>query len=120
MYFRNYFSAAPSGAAVFVLSLANSTKMRYTYDSLSRVTSRAVKDLSDNSVISAETFTYDAAGNITQASDGGFVYDTNNRLTGFNGNPVSLIDPFGLASMSQQSISEADFNPMDDYDWSRQ
>ena len=69
--------------------LANSTKMCYTYDSLSRVTARTVKKLSDNSVVSTETFTYDAAGNITDSPDSCFQYDTNNRLVIFNGNSVS-------------------------------
>ena len=36
--------------------------MCYTYDDLSRVTSRTVKNISDDSVVSTETFTYDAAG----------------------------------------------------------
>ena len=40
-------------------------------------------------VISSETFTYDAAGNITSAPDLSFQYDTNNRLVSFNGNSVS-------------------------------
>ena len=70
--------------------LANSTKMCYTYDSLGRVTARTVKQISDDSVISTETFTYDAAGNITGTStDTAIVYDLNNRLTSFNGNAVS-------------------------------
>ena len=69
--------------------LANSTKMCYTYDNLSRVTSRTVKKLGDNSVVSTETFNYDAAGNVTSASDSSFQYDTNNRLILFNGNSVS-------------------------------
>ena len=47
--------------------LANSTKMCYTYDSIGKVLSRTVKKLSDDSVISTETFTYDAAGNVTDA-----------------------------------------------------
>ena len=63
--------------------------MCYTYDELSRVTSRTLKDLCDDSVISTETFTYDAAGNITDAPDSCFAYDINNRLTAFNGNSVS-------------------------------
>ena len=63
--------------------------MCYTYDSLSRVTSRTVKKLSDNSVISTETFSHDAAGNVTDAPDSCFAYDTNNRLISFNGNTVS-------------------------------
>ena len=69
--------------------LANNTKMCYTYDSLSRVTSRTVKKLSDNSVISTEMFSHDAAGNVTDAPDSCFAYDTNNRLISFNGNTVS-------------------------------
>ena len=75
--------------AGFHLTLANSTKMWYTYDSLSRVTARTVKKLSDNSVVSTETFTYDAAGNVTDAPDSCFQYDINNRLIVFNGKPVS-------------------------------
>ena len=63
--------------------------MCYTYDSLSRVTARTIKKLSDNAVISTETFTYDAAGNIIDAPDSCFQYDTNNRLIVFNGNSVS-------------------------------
>ena len=69
--------------------LANSTKMCYTYDNLSRVTERTIKKLSDNSVVSTETFSYDAAGNVTSAPDSSFQYDTNNRLISFNGNTVS-------------------------------
>ena len=63
--------------------------MCYTYDSLSRVTARTVKRLSDDAVLSTETFTHDAAGNVTDAPNSCFQYDTNNRLTVFNGNTVS-------------------------------
>ena len=69
--------------------LANSTKICYAYDSLGRVTGRTIKQLSDDVVISSETFTYDAAGNITSAPDLSFQYDTNNRLVSFNGHSVS-------------------------------
>ena len=63
--------------------------MCYTYDNLSRVTARTVKNISDDSVVSTETFNYDAAGNVTSAPDSSFQYDTNNRLISFNGNTVS-------------------------------
>ena len=70
--------------------LDKNTKFCYTYDNLNRVTSRIAKKLDDNSVISTETFSYDAAGNIIGGSaDDTFVYDTNNRLMSFNGNAVS-------------------------------
>ena len=63
--------------------------MCYTYDSLSRVTKRTIKNLSDV-VLSEETYSYDAAGNITDdAEDTTFVYDTNNRLTRYNGEDVT-------------------------------
>ena len=62
--------------------------MCYTYDSLNRVTKRTIKTLS-NVVLSEESFTYDAAGNITDAPESCFQYDTNNRLIVFNGNTVS-------------------------------
>ena len=63
--------------------------MCYTYDSLSRVTTRIIRRTSDNSIISTESFTYDAAGNITDAPESCFQYDTNNRLISFNGSSVS-------------------------------
>ena len=63
----------------FIQALANLTKMCYTYDGLSRVTKRTVKNLS-NTVLSEEAFSYDAAGNITDAPDSCFAYDANNRL----------------------------------------
>ena len=63
--------------------------MCYTYDSLNRVTTRAIKNICDNSVVSTEPFSYDAAGNITDAPDSCFEYGTNNRLTKFCGNDVS-------------------------------
>ena len=68
--------------------LANATKICYTYDDLSRVTNRTIKSLVDDSVITTETFSYDSAGNITDAQDGTFQYDTNNRLVVFNGQDV--------------------------------
>ena len=48
----------------------------------------------DNSVISTENYTYDAAGNVTDAPDSCFEYDTNNRLIAFEGRAVSY-DPDG-------------------------
>ena len=68
--------------------LANSTKICYTYDSLDRVTKRTVYNECDE-VVSEENYTYDAAGNITDAPNSCFGYDTNNRLTVFNGNNVT-------------------------------
>ena len=62
--------------------------MCYTYDNLNRVIKRTTKNLS-NVVLSEESFTYDAAGNVTSAPDSSFQYDTNNRLISFNGNTVS-------------------------------
>jgi len=67
--------------------LADNTKMCYTYDNLSRVTKRTVYN-ANNVVLSEENFTYDAAGNITDAPNSCFAYDTNNRLVVFNGNTV--------------------------------
>lgn len=64
-------------------------KLCYTYDSLNRVTERTIKKLSDDSVVSTETYSYDAAGNLTAAPDTTFSYDTNNRLTWYNGDAVS-------------------------------
>ncbi len=53
------------------------------------MTARIVKNATTNAVISTETFTYDAAGNITDAPESCFAYDTNNRLTVFCGQNVS-------------------------------
>ena len=68
--------------------LADNTKICYTYDSLSRVTNRTVLNEVDE-LISSENYSYDAAGNITQAADSCFQYDANNRLTVFNGDAVT-------------------------------
>ena len=68
--------------------LADNTKICYTYDNLSRVTKRTVYN-ECNEIVSEENFTYDAAGNITDAPNSCFAYDTNNRLITFNGNTVS-------------------------------
>ena len=62
--------------------------MWYAYDALSRVTKRTVKNAC-NAVVSEETYTYDAAGNITDAPDSCFGYGTNNRLTTFMERSVS-------------------------------
>ena len=54
------------------------------------MTARTIKNATTDAVISTETFTYDAAGNITGGSASTtFVYDTNNRLVTYNGNAVS-------------------------------
>ena len=63
--------------------------MCYTYDSLNRVTARTVKNATTSEVISTENFNYDAAGNVTDAPNSCFQYDTNNRLVVFNGVSVS-------------------------------
>jgi RHS repeat-associated protein len=62
--------------------------MCYTYDDLNRVTNRTIKNMS-NVVLSEETFTYDAAGNVTSAPDSSFQYDINNRLISYNGSTLS-------------------------------
>lgn len=69
--------------------LADNTKICYAYDSLNRVTKRQIISLECDCVISEENYTYDAAGNITDAPNSCFQYDTNNRLTVFNGDTVS-------------------------------
>ena len=69
--------------------LSNSTKLCYTYDSLNRVTGKSVKKLSDGSVVSSQSFSYDAAGNITEATDGDYRYDSNNRLIACDGGGLS-------------------------------
>ena len=68
--------------------LAKNEKMCYTYDEQSRVVKRTVVSLS-GSTETEETFSYDAAGNITEDNSFDYTYDTNNRLIEFKGNPVS-------------------------------
>lgn len=67
--------------------LADNTRICYTYDSLSRVTKRMVYN-ECNEIVSEESFSYDVAGNIIDAPNSCFDYDTNNRLIVFNGNTV--------------------------------
>ena len=95
--------------------LAGAVKVCYTYDALSRVTGRTVRRLSDNSVVSSESFTYDAAGNVTGASGGTFAYDTYGKLlsrTGtsailfmFNGMDGVITDTNGLIYMRARYYS---------------
>ncbi len=85
--------------------LADNTKLCYAYDNLNRVTARTIKNATTNAVISTETFTYDAAGNITDAPDSCFQYDTNNRLTVFNGNSVSYDMDGNMLNNSVQSFA---------------
>ena len=69
--------------------LDNNIKMCYTYDELSRVTKRTTKDLEDT-VLLEETFSYDAAGNITaDTSNVSKQYDINNRLSTYGAQPVT-------------------------------
>jgi len=69
--------------------LDRNIKFCYTYDSLGRVTTRAKKNAITNIILSSEAYSYDAAGNITDAPDSCFAYDTNNRLVVFGGKNVS-------------------------------
>ena len=69
--------------------LAENTKTCYTYDSLNRVIKRQIISLSCDCVVSEENYTYDGAGNITNAPNDSFEYDSQNRLTKFNGKNVS-------------------------------
>ena len=52
------------------------------------MTKRTKKSLS-NIVLGEESYSYDAAGNITDAPESCFEYDTNNRLVSFGGQTVS-------------------------------
>ena len=85
--------------------LADGVKLCYIYDNLSRVIKRTVKCLESNTVLSEETFTYDAAGNITDAPDSCFQYDTNNRLVVFNGHAVSYDLDGNMLNNGEQSFT---------------
>ena len=86
------------------LYLDRNTKFCYTCDSLGRVTKRTTKNHSD-AVLSEESYTYDAAGNITGAPSSSFQYDTNNRLTRFNGSSVSYDLDGNMLSNGMQSFT---------------
>jgi len=60
--------------------LDRNIKFCYTYDSLGRVTTRAKKNAITNIILSSEAFSYDAAGNITDAPDCCFASDRNNHF----------------------------------------
>lgn len=87
--------------------LANNTRLCYTYDNLSRVIEKTVKN-SEGSVISTETFDYDAAGNIIgDTSETIFEYDTNNRLEMYNGFEVTY-DMDGNMASDSESVFDYD------------
>ena len=81
--------------------------MCYTYDNLGRVTARTVKNLTDDTVLSTEAFSYDAAGNITSAPDGTFEYDTNNRLVSYKGQNI-IYDLDGNMCLFDDDVGEYD------------
>ena len=90
-----------------LFSLANNTRLCYTYDNLSRVIEKTVKN-SEGSVISTETFDYDAAGNIIgDTSETIFEYDTNNRLEMYNGFEVTY-DMDGNMVSNSESVFDYD------------
>ena len=64
--------------------------MCYTYDDLNRVTSRTIRDISSDVIISTETFSYDAAGNITDGEWEAALQSRLNALTQINDNPSGL------------------------------
>lgn len=85
--------------------LANNTRLCYTYDNLSRVIEKTVKN-NDGLVISTETFDYGAAGNIIgDTSETIFEYDTNNRLEMYNGFEVTY-DMDGNMVSNSESVFE--------------
>ena len=59
--------------------------MCYIYDKESRVTKRVITDMCCTT-LSEETYSYDAAGNVTV--DSSCIYDKNNRLIEYNGKEV--------------------------------
>ena len=71
---------------------------------MSRVTKRTKKDAND-AVLAEESYTYDAAGNITDAPDSNFQYDISNRLVEFNGNTVSYDLDGNMLSNGTQSFA---------------
>ena len=75
--------------------LDKNEKFCYTYDVLNRVTARTVMNATTGALVSRETFTYDAAGNITGDSDDScFEYDLYNKLVKYDCKNVSY-DPDG-------------------------
>ena len=89
--------------------------MCYTYDELSRVRSRTEKNTTTDEVISTETYTYDAASNITDAPDCCFAYDTYGKcisrtgttdvIFGYNGKYGVVTDKNGLIYMRARYYS---------------
>ncbi len=107
-YNKLYFSPPQFRGGVFNIKiLANNTRLCYTYDNLSRVIEKTVKN-NDGSVISTETFDYDAAGNIIgDTSETIFEYDTNNRLEMYNGFEVTY-DMDGNMVSNSESVFDYD------------
>ena len=89
-FVRNY--SYVLGRIISEKDLAKSILLCYTYDELSRVVKKVTTDLSTNES-TEDTYTYDAAGNITSCdesdTESAFVYGTGNRLTSYNGASVS-------------------------------
>ena len=79
-----------------------------------------IKNLSDDSVVSTETFSYDEAGNITGAPSDTFQYDANNRLTSFNGQTVEYDCDGNMLTNGVMDFGYDSFNRLiyvDEYDY---
>ena len=87
-----------------VLHIADFIKLCYTYDELDRVTKRTELSICDNTVISEQSFSYDAQSNITTADGQSFSYDANNRLTLYNSNNVSYDDDGNMLSNGEMNF----------------
>ena len=77
------------GRLSYEKNVAKQIEVWYTYDVLSRVIQRKTVKLSDNSEV-IETYSYNSAGNLcTACGNESFRYDASNKLTEFNGKPVT-------------------------------
>ena len=74
-------------------TLANNTKICYTYDDKSRVVKKTTINLNNNSE-TEEVYTYDSAGTIVSDGTHSFVYGENNRLNAV-GTDAVLFDADG-------------------------
>ena len=83
--------------------LAKTYHTCYTYDDLSRVTERKVVDEATGSQ-TIHNYAYDAAGNLISGHNICHQYDTNNRMTVFDGEPAEYDADGNLLSLTHGSV----------------